>query len=85
MLSLETKGEITMLKQFKVIIESEENGFSAHVPALPGCASQGDSVEETLGNIKEAIELYVWSLKDDNLPIPESTVDVLLKEVEVAV
>lgn len=76
-----------MLKRFKVIIEQEleETGFSVHVPALPGCVSQGETVEEALANIKEAIELFVWSLKDDKLPIPESDVDVELKEVEVSI
>ena len=75
-----------MLKRFKVILEPEaEGGFSVHVPALSGCASQGETIEEALANIKEAIELYLWSLKDDNLPIPKSDVEVELREVEVSV
>ncbi len=75
-----------MLRRFKVIIESEtEGGYSVHVPALPGCASQGETIEEAVANIKEAIELYIWSLKDDKLPIPESDVDIELREVEVSV
>lgn len=75
-----------MLRRFKVIIEPETvGGYSIHVPGLPGCASQGETIEEALGNIKEAIELYLWSLKDDKLPIPESDVDVELREVEVSV
>jgi len=75
-----------MLKRFKVIIEPEtDGGYSVHVPALTGCASQGETIEEAIANIKEAIELYLWSLKDDNLPIPESDVDVELREVEVSI
>lgn len=75
-----------MLRRFKVIIEAEpEGGYSVHVPALPGCASQGETMEEAIANIKEAIELYLWSLKDDNLPLPESDVEVELREVEVSV
>lgn len=75
-----------MLKRFKVILEPEvDGGYSVHVPALPGCASQGETIEEALANIKEAIELYLWSLKDDKLPIPESDVEVELREVEVSV
>lgn len=75
-----------MLRRFKVIIEPEpDGGYSVHVPALSGCASQGETTEEALANIKEAIELYLWSLKDDKLPIPESDVDVELREVEVSV
>lgn len=75
-----------MLRHFKVIIEAEiEGGYSAHAPALPGCASQGETIEEALVNIKEAIELYLWSLKDDKLPIPESDVEVELRDIEVSV
>ena len=75
-----------MLRRFKVIIEPElEGGYSVHVPALPGCASQGETIEEAVVNIKEALELYLWSLKDDKLPIPDSDVDIELREVEVSV
>ena len=75
-----------MTRRFRVVLEpAVEGGFSVHVPALPGCASQGEAVEEALSNIKEAIELYLWSLKDDGLPIPDSDVDVLLEEVEVSI
>jgi predicted RNase H-like HicB family nuclease len=45
---------------FKVIIEpAEEGGFTAYVPKLPGCVSEGETYEETLKNIKEATELYL--------------------------
>ena len=75
-----------MLRRFKVIIEPEpEGGFSVRVPSMPGCASQGETIKETLANIKEAIELYISSLKDDNLPLPKSDVKVELREVEVSV
>lgn len=44
----------------KVILEpQEEGGFTVFVPSLPGCISQGNSKEEALINIKEAIELYL--------------------------
>jgi predicted RNase H-like HicB family nuclease len=44
----------------KVILEpSDEGGFTAIVPALPGCISEGDTREEALGNIREAIQLYL--------------------------
>ncbi|MCK5772849.1 MAG: type II toxin-antitoxin system HicB family antitoxin [Thermoplasmata archaeon] len=43
----------------KVILEpSEEGGFTVYAPSLPGCISEGDSKEEALENIREAIELY---------------------------
>jgi predicted RNase H-like HicB family nuclease len=52
--------------KLKIILEPcEEGGYTAIVPALPGCISEGDSKEETIINIKEAIELYLESVEDD--------------------
>jgi len=45
-----------------VIIEDETEGYIAFVPALPGCHTQGDGLEELMKNIKEAIELYMETL-----------------------
>lgn len=43
--------------KWKVIVhEAEEGGYGADVPAIPGCATQGDSFEELLGNLYEAVE-----------------------------
>ena len=42
-----------------VLDEQEEGGYTVYVPALPGCISEGDSIEEAIKNIKEAIELYL--------------------------
>lgn len=50
----------------KVILEpSDENGYTAYVPSLPGCISEGDTKEEVLANIREAIELYLEPVEDD--------------------
>jgi predicted RNase H-like HicB family nuclease len=52
--------------KLKIILEpSEEGGYTAIVPSLPGCISEGDSKEEALLNVKEAIELYLESVEDD--------------------
>ena len=46
--------------RFKVVLEpSDEGGFTAYVPSLPGCISEGDTVEDALANIQEAIRLYL--------------------------
>lgn len=64
----------------RVILEpSEEGGFTAVVPALPGCISEGDTREEALRNIREAIELYLEPVEDDALLSPAS------EQVEVTV
>ncbi len=72
-----------MTRRFKIILEKEKTGYSVSVPSLPGCASEGESIEACMRNAKIAIELYLQSLKEDHQPIPPS--DVLLEEVEVTV
>ncbi|MFZ1707775.1 MAG: type II toxin-antitoxin system HicB family antitoxin [Anaerolineae bacterium] len=52
--------------RFKVVLEpSDEGGFTALIPSLPGCISEGDTVEDALRNIEEAIELYLEPVEDD--------------------
>ena len=49
---------------------AEEGGYVVYVPALPGCATQGESFEETEAMAKDAIEVYLRSLQDLNEEIP---------------
>ena len=52
--------------RFKVVLEpSDEGGFTVYAPSLPGCISEGDTVEDALANIQEAIELYLEPVEDD--------------------
>lgn len=68
--------------QYTVILEpEEEGGFHVWCPALKGCHSQGDTLEEALENIKEAIAAYLESLQAEGLPFPE---DVVTQQIEVA-
>ncbi|HPS90816.1 MAG TPA: type II toxin-antitoxin system HicB family antitoxin [Methanothrix sp.] len=48
-----------------LIHPAEEGGFWSEVPALPGCYSQGESIDETLKNSKEAIEAHLQAMKED--------------------
>jgi len=59
--------------KLKVVLQpSDENGYTAYVPSLPGCISEGDTKEEALANIKEAIELYLEPIIDD-LAMPQNS------------
>ncbi len=52
--------------KLKIVLEpSDEGGYTAYVPSLPGCISEGDSTDEALANIREAIELYLEPVDDD--------------------
>jgi predicted RNase H-like HicB family nuclease len=65
--------------KFRVILEpSEESGYTVFVPSLPGCISEGDTREESLKNIREAIELYLAPVEDDLSFSPDS------EQVEIA-
>jgi len=61
------------MKKFLIVIEKTENNYSAYAPDLPGCIATGNTVEETEKNMYEAIEFHLEGLKEDNLPIPESS------------
>jgi predicted RNase H-like HicB family nuclease len=68
------------VRHYTVILKEEpEGGFSVWVPALPGCASQGETREEALANIREAMELYIDTLVQDGLALPPD-VEVLRLE-----
>jgi len=70
-------------RHYTVILEREEDGgYHAFVPALKGCHSQGDILEESIDNIREAIALYLDSLRAHGEPLPVE--DILIKPVEVA-
>jgi len=52
--------------KIKVILEpSEDGGYTVDVPSLPGCISEGETVQEALANIEEAIALYLEPVEDD--------------------
>lgn len=59
--------------EYNAIFQKEkEGGFSVWIPALPGCASQGETFEEAMENIKEAITLYLGDEKDVEEDSPRS-------------
>lgn len=66
----------------QVIVYPGEDGYwVAECPSLPGCVSQGESREQAVLNIREAIEGYVLALREDHLPVPEEHFDALVVAV----
>lgn len=64
----------------RVILEpSDEGGYTAHVPALPGCISEGETKDEAMQNIREAIELYLEPTDDDDV----ASRDAIVRELEL--
>ena len=63
----------------QVIIEPDDTGgYVVSCPSLPGCHSEGETIDEALANIREAIELYLEVLEEDGQPIPPDTLDRVL-------
>ena len=66
----------------QVVIYPGENGlWVAECPSLPGCITQGETKEEALSNIREAIHGYIKALEEDGLPVPSDRFDVLVVAV----
>jgi len=78
------KNNNKQIYNYTVIFQKEEDGgYHAFCPILKGCHSQGDTFEEALENITEAIELYLESLIADHQPIPKE--DLIVKPLSILV
>jgi predicted RNase H-like HicB family nuclease len=67
--------------RYAIVIEKAESNYSAYVPDLPGCVTAGDTVDETLRGIREAIAFHIEGMRADGLPIPEPTSRIASLEV----
>jgi len=72
-----------ILKYDVVFEEQPEGGYTAIVPSLSGCISEGDTFEETKINIADAIKLYLEDLKADGEEIPNTKGSVFIGQVEI--
>ena len=59
--------------KYAIIIEKGESNYSAYAPDVLGCIATGDTVEETIQLMKEALEFHFESMKEEGYPIPEPT------------
>ena len=70
--------------QYLVILEQGPSSFGAYVPDLPGCVAVGDTHEEVLTLIQEAIEFHLVGLKEEGLSIPRPASSSALVDVRAA-
>jgi predicted RNase H-like HicB family nuclease len=56
---------------YRIVIEKAERNYSAYSPDLDGCVATGKTRDEATRNMREAIELHIQGLREDNLPIPK--------------
>ena len=71
--------------RYAIVIERAGSNYSAYVPDLPGCAATGASQREVEVLLREAIELHIAGMREDNQPVPEPSSRVEYLDVEVAV
>lgn len=69
------------VKRHAIVIEPAGSNFGAYVPDLPGCVATGDTIEETERLLREAIELHLDGLREDEIDIPEPASRVEYVEV----
>ena len=61
------------MNEYLVVVERTDGNFAAYLPDLPGCVTTGDTREETLTLMRDAIGLHLKGLQEDGLPIPPPT------------
>lgn len=64
-----------------ILVPDPDGGYVVEVPSLPGCYSQGETVEEALANIREAIELHIETMIEDGEEVPEDIGETILMKV----
>lgn len=73
------------MRTYSIVVDPDpEGGYAVTVPALPGCITQGETIDECLANAKEAIALYLEDLAASGEPIPEEKGHPQLLQVTVA-
>jgi predicted RNase H-like HicB family nuclease len=75
-----------MQRRYTIVLDPDpdDGGYTVTVPALPGCVTQGDTVEQCVERAQEAITGYIESLQARGLPVPEEVKPPRLVEVSVA-
>lgn len=61
------------MNEYLVVVERADGNFSAYLPDLPGCVTTGDTREEALSLMRDALALHLAGLREDGLPIPLPT------------
>ncbi|MCD6505488.1 type II toxin-antitoxin system HicB family antitoxin [Candidatus Poribacteria bacterium] len=62
-----------------IIHDAEEGGYWVEVPALPGCFSQGETIEEALQNVREAITLHLEVLSEEGQQVPQDDIRLIAR------
>ena len=73
------------MRAIPVVLEGGEPNWSGYLPDLPGCVAAGDTIEETLSLLREAIQMHLNSMREDGEKIPEEFASEFTLDVQIAV
>ena len=73
------------MRRYTILLlpDPDDGGYTATVPALPGCITEGDTLDEVLENVRDAIRLYLDDVREAGEPLPEERARPMLEVVEV--
>ena len=77
-----TASEAGMTARYVIVIEKADGNYGAYAPDLPGCVALGDTVQETVANMRKSIEMHLEGMAEDGDQIPEATSTVDYIEIE---
>lgn len=81
-----TKKKMAKILKYTAVFEpAQEGGYVVTVPALPGCITEGDTFEEAVEMIRDAIGGYLAVLKDEGQQVPKEIDDVIVTKVSVSI
>ena len=79
-----TKKTKKILENTAIFEPAEEGGYIVSVPAIPGCVTQGETFEESVKNVKDAIKGCLEVLKEEDQDIPQEKSDVVITKISIA-
>ena len=79
-----TKKTKKILEYTAIFEPAEEGGYIVSVPAIPGCVTQGETFEESVKNVKDAIKGCLEVLKEEDQDIPQEKSDVVITKISIA-
>jgi predicted RNase H-like HicB family nuclease len=71
----------TAMSQYVIVIDDAGSNFAAHAPDVPGCVATGRTIDETVANMREALEFHFEGLRLEGLAIPPPSVQAAVVEV----
>lgn len=70
------------MAEYVIVIDSAGRNFAAHAPDVPGCVATGDTIEETVATMRDALAFHFDGLRADGIPVPAPSVRTAVVDVD---